>query len=138
MRVVLDTNVLMSGVFFGGVPGRLLEAWATRRFQLVVSPGILEEYRRVGAELAARYPTRAEALSPILALITMHAVLVEAPQPARPVSRDPTDEMFLAAARAAGATVVVSGDRHLLEVSGWHGLAVLTPREFVDRYLRQE
>lgn len=89
MRVILDTNVLMSGIFFGGVPGRLLDAWAEGRFRLVVSPRILEEYRRVGAELATRYPARAEAVSPVLALVTMHATLVEAPPLAAPVSVDP-------------------------------------------------
>lgn len=78
MRVIFDTNVLMSGIFFGGVPGRLLDASVEGHFRLVVSPRILEEYRRVGAELAARYPARAEALSPVLALVTMHATLVDA------------------------------------------------------------
>ncbi|MBI2403438.1 MAG: PIN domain-containing protein [Gemmatimonadetes bacterium] len=39
MRVVVDTNVLMSGVFFGGVPGRILEAWRDGKLTLVVSPG---------------------------------------------------------------------------------------------------
>jgi uncharacterized protein len=54
VRVVVDTNVVMSGIFFGGVPGRLLEAWTVGRVELVLSPAILHEYRRVGAELAAK------------------------------------------------------------------------------------
>lgn len=135
MRVILDTNVLMSGIFFGGVPGRLLDAWAEGRFRLVVSPRILEEYRRVGAELATRYPARAEAVSPVLALVTMHATLVEAPPLAAPVSVDPDDDVFLAAALAAKVEVVVSGDQDLLEVTGWQGITVLTPRQFLDRHL---
>jgi AbrB family looped-hinge helix DNA binding protein len=48
VRIVLDTNVLVSGVFFGGPPGRILEAWRDRRIQLVLSPEILGEYQRVG------------------------------------------------------------------------------------------
>ncbi|MBI5782342.1 MAG: PIN domain-containing protein [Gammaproteobacteria bacterium] len=56
MRVILDTNVLMSAVFFGGIPGRLLSAWAAKRFTLVLSLDIFDEYRRVGRELARRYP----------------------------------------------------------------------------------
>ena len=48
MRVVLDTNVLVSGIFFKGPPMRILEAWAARRFELIVTFEILSEYRRVG------------------------------------------------------------------------------------------
>jgi len=78
VRIIVDTNVVMSGVFFGGVPGRILDAWAQGRLELVLSPDILQEYRRVGAELAARYPERSGALAPALTLIAMNAKLVSA------------------------------------------------------------
>lgn len=55
MRVVLDTNVLISGIFFSGPPFKILEAWRDRRLALVVSPEILEEYYRVGENLGSRY-----------------------------------------------------------------------------------
>ena len=61
-RVVVDTNVFLSGVFFGGVPGRILEAWQAGHLTLVLSPAILAEYHRAGAALAARY-ARIEARS---------------------------------------------------------------------------
>ncbi len=61
-RVVVDTNVFLSGVFFGGVPGRILEAWQSGHLTLVLSPAILAEYHRAGAALAARY-ARIEARS---------------------------------------------------------------------------
>jgi putative PIN family toxin of toxin-antitoxin system len=48
VRVVLDTNVFISGVFFTGPPYRILEAWRDARIQIVVSPHILDEYKRVG------------------------------------------------------------------------------------------
>lgn len=58
-KVVLDTNVLVSGIFFwpGGPPHRVLEGWERGAFRLVVSPPVLNEYERVLAELAVRYPT---------------------------------------------------------------------------------
>jgi len=135
VRIIVDTNVLMSGVFFGGVPGRILDAWAEGRLELVLSPDILQEYRRVGAELAVSYPERSGALAPALTLITMNAILVDvAPLPA-PVSSDPDDDKFLAAAKAADVAVIVSGDRDLLDVSGWRNVMVLSPRQFADRHL---
>ena len=67
----------------------------------------------------------------------MHATIVNAMPLARPVSADAADDMFLAAAVAADVTAVISGDRHLLDVTGWQGIAVMTPRQFVDQYLRK-
>jgi uncharacterized protein len=132
---VVDTNVIMSGIFFGGVPGRLLDAWATARVELVLSPAILDEYRRVGAELAAKYPERGDALTPVLALIAMNATLVDAAPLIEQVSADPDDDKFLAAAVAANVNTVVSGDQDLLDVSGWRNIKILTPRQFADRHL---
>lgn len=136
MRVVVDTNVVMSGVFFGGLPGRILTAWSAGQFALILSPAILDEYRRVGKELGRRHPESAAAFDSVLTLLLMHAVIVDAPPLEDPVSDDPDDDKFLALAAAANVDVVVSGDRDLLRVSGWRGIAVRTPRAFVDRHLQ--
>ena len=68
MRVVLDTNVFVSGVFFSGPPARILEAWSRGEVTIVASPEILEEYYRVGRELRSRYA--GVELQPALALRT--------------------------------------------------------------------
>ena len=135
MRVVLDTNVLVSGVFFGGVPGRILAEWTAGKIVLVLSPAILDEYRRVGHELGLQYPDLNATFEPILTLLAMNAIIVDAPALPGPVSDDPEDDMFLAAALAAQGRIIVSGDKHLLAVSGWRAIDVLTPRQFVDRHL---
>ncbi len=132
MRVVVDTNVVLSGIFFGGTPGRVLEAWVAGRFELMLSSDILGEYERAGAALGRRYPERTEALAPILSVIVVHATLVVAPPLPNQVSDDSDDDIFLAAALHGRAAVVVSGDRALLRVSGWEGIRVLSPRQFVD------
>lgn len=135
MKVVLDTNVLISGVFFGGIPAAILSTWREGRFELVLSETILTEYRRVAGELTAGRPILAEAWVPIGAAIASHATLVEAPVLPMSVSEDPDDDAFLACALAAGAEIVVSGDRHLRRVSGWNGFTVLTPRQFFDQVI---
>ena len=56
MKVILDTNVFVSGIFFSGHPYRILEAWRDEKIQLAVSLEILEEYRRVGEILAEDHP----------------------------------------------------------------------------------
>jgi predicted nucleic acid-binding protein len=65
MRVVLDTNVLMSGIFFTGPPARILAAWAEGDLDLLASVDILAEYRRVGDRLRKKYPSVARELQPM-------------------------------------------------------------------------
>jgi putative PIN family toxin of toxin-antitoxin system len=133
MRVVLDTNVLVSGIFFTGPPATILAAWASRRFELVASIEVLAEYRRVGARLGSRYPlVDAE---PLLDLVTRESRIVDPIPVPTSACDDPDDIMFLACAIAGHAHIVVTGDRALLRASGFEGVEVVTPREFVRRYL---
>ena len=134
MRIVLDTNVFVSGIFFGGPPYEILNAWHRGRIQLFVSPGILAEYQRVGADLARQFPQ--VDLKPFLELLVSQAKFLDPPSLPRPVSIDRDDDKFLACALAAGCKHIVSGDRHLLAVNGYRGIAVMRPRHFVDEYLR--
>jgi len=135
VRVVLDTNVVLSGVFFGGVPGEILEAWSRGRFEVVVSAPILAEYRRAGEALASDKPRLEAVWRPVLAWIARHAEVVDADVTEEPVSADRDDDKFLACALVGGATVVVSGDRHLRDVHGWRGISVMAPRRFRDEIL---
>jgi putative PIN family toxin of toxin-antitoxin system len=133
MKVVLDTNVLISGIFFSGPPSRILAAWAEGGFELVASVEILTEYRRVAERLQRRFSS--VDINAILDLVTREARFVE-PAPV-PVSAcdDPDDLKFLACALSGGARFIVTGDRALLRASAFRGLEVVTPREFLQRHL---
>jgi len=133
MKVVVDTNVVVSGVFFGGLPSRVLEAWRDRKIDLVVSPDILEEYRRVGEHLEAQFSD--VSLAPFLALLVMNAEIIEPPDLPDQVSRDQDDDKFIACALAGNCRFIISGDKDLLEVSGYQGVTVVAPREFLDSVL---
>ena len=133
MRVVLDTNVYISGIFFSGAPYEILEAWRDGRIQIVVSPDILEEYQRVGETLASQFPHID--LQRLFELLTVNAEVVPSENLAEPVCIDPDDDKFLACALTSGAEYIISGDKHLLRASGYKGLKVLSPRRFVDDYL---
>ena len=71
MRIVLDTNVFVSGVFFSGPPHQILMAWRDGRLQLAISKEILDEYQRVGKALAVKFPDIH--LEPILELVILKA-----------------------------------------------------------------
>ncbi len=130
MKVVVDTNVLVSGVFFGGMPSRILEAWRDKRIDVVVSPDILEEYRRVGEHLETQFTD--VSLAPFLALLVMNAEIIEPPDLPEQVSRDSDDDKFIACAIAGGCRVIISGDKDLLSISGYRGVKVVAPREFLE------
>ncbi len=133
MRIVLDTNVLMSGIFFSGPPYRILQAWRDERVQLAVCLEILAEYRQVAVRLSQRY--RGIDISSLLDLVAVHSQIVQTTPLPKPICDDPKDDIFLACALAGGTRLIVSGDRHLLAVSGWAGIRVLRPKTFVDEFL---
>ena len=133
LKVVMDTNVFVSGVFFSGPPYQILKAWQSGKFELVLSPEILDEYQRVGEILAEEHP-RID-LNPMLNFVIEHAKVYRPTKLREPVCEDPDDDKFLACALASGSGVIISGDKHLLNVSGYQGIQVLKPREFVDKYL---
>jgi uncharacterized protein len=133
VKVVLDTNVFVSGVFFTGPPYQILKAWRDGKIRLVASPEILEEYYRVG-EILAEEHSNIE-LKSVLDYLILNADVYAAPPLNESVCEDPDDDKFLACALASEGKVVVSGDKHLLKASGYRNIAVLKPREFVNLYL---
>jgi putative PIN family toxin of toxin-antitoxin system len=133
VKIIVDTNVFISGVFFTGPPHRILNAWRDGKIQLAVSQEILKEYWRVEKIIAERFPSID--LEPILDLVTIAAELYRTQNLPKPVCTDLDDDKFLACAIASGSRIIVSGDKHLLKVSGYQGIEILKPHEFIKRHL---
>ncbi len=133
MKVVLDTNVLVSGVFFGGPPHKILEAWRDGKIQLLLSPSILDEYQKVMRELAVQFPgIKVEAL---IDFIIVHSEIILPLSLPPIIQADPSDDKFLECAVAGEAACVVTGDKHLLKLLKFREISILRPREFVEDYL---
>jgi len=75
MRIVIDTNVLVSGIFFSGPPSKILKAWKKSEFQIVFSEEILEEYRRVAENLSEKYPSID--IYPIMELLMLNGSIID-------------------------------------------------------------
>ena len=133
MKVILDTNVFASGVFFIGTPHTILNAWRHGRLSLVISPEILEEYRRVLHGLAVEFP----AVDPVppLELVAIHAQMIDASLLPHQVCTDPDDDKFLACAVASQTRIIVTGDKALLRTSGYADIEVMTPKAFLEKHL---
>jgi putative PIN family toxin of toxin-antitoxin system len=133
MRVIVDTNVFLSGIFWSGNPGRILDAWGRRELTFLLSKEILEEYIRVGEELSRKYP-RID-VSPFIDLLMVYAEFHEPTILDKPISRDPDDDKFIALALAAKCPYIVSGDNDLLSLKNIGGIEILKPADFVRRHL---
>ncbi len=135
MKLVVDTNVVVSGIFFSGPPYQILNAWRHGKIKLVLSPEIFSEYQRVAEKLSNQFEE--VDLSAWLELLLANSSIVESAPLKESVCEDPDDDKFLACALASDATFIISGDKHLLDISGYRGVAVIRPRSFVDKYLKQ-
>lgn len=135
MKLILDTNVFVSGVFFSGPPFMILDAWRHGRVSLIISPEILDEYRRVGEKLATQF--HGVDLEPWIELLMLKTSLVNAHPLAEKVCDDPDDEKFIACAMASRTKLICSGDKHLLDITGYQGITVLKPRAFVAKHLKK-
>ena len=132
-QAVLDANVYISAaVHPGGVPGRLLDRLGHGQFEVVLSPAIVEELRRVLAYPKLRKAIRIDIpLEQWLQAIVMLADVV-GDRPLLAVCQDPDDDKYVAAALEGRAELVVTGDQAFLALKEHEDIRVVSPREFLD------
>ena len=133
MRIVLDTNVFISGIFFTGPPHRILLAWRDGKVQLLVSATILDEYHCAKDELASQFS--GVDLEPFLQLLTVQAEVIQPLPLASVIQEDPSDDRFLECAVAGNADCIVSGDKHLLKLVEFQSIPIMKPAVFVKKHL---
>ena len=132
MRIVVDTNVLISGVFFGGMPRKVLSAVIHKEITACATEEIVEEYNEIVQEMISRKQGRLN--NDILAPLIGTMEIVEAKTRVE-LSRDPDDDKFLGCAKDAKALYIVSGDKDLLVLEKFEGIEIITAKEFCERYL---
>ena len=140
MRAVLDTNVVVSATLIrGGNEDRILRSWQHGRFELVLSPNILQEIGRVLLyEKLQRYRWMSEQeVVLFLELLAQECHLVLGNIEVH-ASRDPADDKFLAAALEGKARYVVSGDKDLLALKKYRNVQIITPAVFLKILERAE
>lgn len=134
LKVVIDTNVFVSGIFFSGPPSRILKAWQDDRIQIVASEDIISEYKRVIDTLSVKFG--GINIDPIFELLLFEAELVPSYSFEKPVCEDPDDDKFMACAIAAKSKYIISGDKHLLNIGSYLNTSIVTPRYFLDHVLK--
>ncbi len=131
-RIVADTNVLVSGLGWSGPAAQVLDAARDGRLQLVQSPPLLTELRRVLA-----YPKLARAIPDPPGLATLIEATAVLGHPVRTLHTisDEADNRVLEAAVAGTVEYVISGDRHLLDLVSFEQIPILRPAAFCAQVL---
>jgi uncharacterized protein len=132
MNVVVDTNVIISAIFWPGESRNCLVLWAKRNFHLAITVDIFREYTDVAHQIATKFPQVNP--EPWLNWIERKARVYEPAQIGKQRSRDPDDDPFLACALASAAKIIVSKDEDLLVLDKPFGIEIVTPRLFLGRF----
>ena len=134
MKVVLDTNVIVSGTFWTGASFRVLQLVDKGKLKLFLSPSIIGEYLKVLQSEEILEKTSEGQYNAGLAAVhklLLNATLVEPKVRVKAVKGDPDDDKVLEAALASKAQCIVTQDWHLLKLKAYAGICILTPEQFL-------
>lgn len=133
LRVVLDTNVLLSGIAYpASVPGKIMTAWRQGAIEVLLSAFILEELRRVRPRLAHRHGLSAAEIDDLVDILSIQAEIIDPlpgiEQKLRDVDDQPVLGTLLAALQVSSADYLITGDKDLLALA--ERFPIVTPGAF--------
>jgi len=129
-QVVLDTNVLISAILYGGKPRAILDAALSGSIEVFVSEAIIQEFQAV--LLRPRFGLTVQFVHNVVAELTSLAEWVTPEQHHQVVIEDPSDNLILDCAVAAKAQYLVTGDAHLIGLQRFQEVAIITPQHFIE------
>ena len=127
--VVADTNVLVSALLFGGLPGEFLDLAFAGSFRLVTSRALLDE---LDEKLRIKFEVSVADAELIRSRLVEISELVSTSPCLSVIKDDPDDDRVLECAVAGRADTIISGDRHLKKLGAYDGIPILTVRQFMD------
>jgi len=132
LKAVLDTNVLISALFWRGAPYHCLVATQAGIFQLIICEEITIELEKV---LVHKFEFTSREAKEAADFLKQHGHEVPLREKVRIIKDDPDDDKFIQAALAGKAEIVVSGDRHLLRLGNCRGIKIIGVNEFLKQIL---
>lgn len=130
--VVYDTNVLISGMIWGGIPYRCIELAQQDRVEGVTCVEILNEFEQ---KLTTKFGFSSAGAAEIVPELLACLQIVEIPNRLKGVTTDPDDNMVIECAVVGGATHIVTGDqKHLLPLENYHGILIVKPADFLAQF----
>ena len=135
VRVVLDTNILISGIFWRGNPHKILRMCLQNELFLVTSPAIMVELQDV-LRTEKKFELKEDDISLYVWLLLSHSTLIEPVRTIDVIKDDSEDNMVLECAVEGKADYIISGDSHLLSLGEYGGIRILSAREFLDLVIK--
>lgn len=132
MRIVIDTNIIASAVFFGGNPRKIIEALFEKKLEAFITPEILEEYHETFEELQNKYPQK-RIYVPVTQIAEACRMII--PDKTFEVCRDADDNKFIDCAYAGRCIYIVTGDKDLLDIHSFEDIEIVTAADFCKKYL---
>ncbi len=132
MNIVIDTNIILSGLFFGGYPRKVLEAVLDDECTVFASSEIIDEYTRIVDEYLKKHGNYS---SVFLLLPLIAKMKIIEPKSTTNICRDKDDNKFLNCAIDANAIYIVTGDQDLLVLAKFSDTQIITAKEFVTKAL---
>lgn len=129
LQVVIDTNVWISGLIFGGNPEKVIRQFIDGRLLLITAEELLSELRR---KITQRFPLYEPRLALLEASIREDAILVQLGAIQVSASRGSDDNKFIETAVAGSAQYIISGDKDLLTLGEYDGVKILKPSDFLE------
>jgi hypothetical protein len=128
-KVVLDTNIFISAIVFGGKPRNILEYIIQDRIKLFISEEILDEISGILSGGKFRYPP--QIVHTIVTQLESISEMVYPKVKIKEIKDDPDDNKFLECAVTGNADFIISGDAHLLKLGTYKGIRIISPAEFL-------
>ena len=130
LKVVLDTNIYLSAILFGGKPRKIISLAKDKKIDVIVSPKILLE---VSNKLHSKFSWNEEQVKLVIKAIGKISSVVRPKERLSVVKSDPTDNKVVECAWASKAGFIVTGDKHLLSIGRYKKITIVSPEKFLNK-----
>jgi len=128
MKVILDTNIFISGIFWKGSSNKTITNWKEGKFTLVTSLEGVSEIIKVLEDFKIKLSD--DMIQEWVDLIVRNSIIIEPREKIEAVKDDPKDNIFIETAVAGNVDYIISQDNHLLKLKEFRGIKIITPEEF--------
>ena len=129
MNIVIDTNVIISGIFFGGYPRKILETVADKQISAYATTEIINEYYEIIDEMIKRKQGRIN--NSILSQLVSKLKIIQSSSSINSC-RDPDDNKFIECAIDANALYIISGNKDLLDIQKFNNIQIVNAKSFYE------
>ncbi len=137
MKVVFDTNIWLSGIFWKGEASKIIESCIAKKVEIIITKEILSEITKVldtEAKFQKFIEDRNQKIEDLIRTILSISTLIETKSKIDLIKTHPQDNIILEAARDGGVNCIVSYDNHILNMIEFRKIRILNPKEFLEEF----